>query len=209
MQQFKQSESTATRRRFYLHLVDATDGYTPETGEAGGQPQISKNGASFNNTSATLVAISNGAYYVELTEAELDSLGTILVRYKSANTTEFQDVAYVIAYNPYDSTTLGLSTISGIDANVDTGLSSIDSLDTKVTVVSANVDTINSAVSAIDTMVTNVEEIVELLKDAHWNKRVLTKISDTEYKDELYNDDGSVVIRTHTLTKSGDVETRQ
>lgn len=45
--------------------------------------------------------------------------------------------------------------------------------------------------------------------DAHWNKKVLTKISDTEYKEELYDDAGSVVIRTHRLVKVGDVETRE
>src|SRR3972149_129187 len=111
MQQFKLSEATAARRQFYLHLVDATDGITPETGEAGGQPQISKNGAGFGNTSATLTAIGNGAYYVVLTTNELDTLGAIMVRYKSANTAEFQDIAYVVAYDPYDAAGLGLSRI--------------------------------------------------------------------------------------------------
>lgn len=109
MQQFKQSESTAARRRFYLHLVDAGDGITPETGEAAGQPQVSKNGAGFVNTSATLTAIGNGAYYVELTADELGTLGVVLVRYKSANTAEFQDIGYVLAFDPYDADGLGLS----------------------------------------------------------------------------------------------------
>lgn len=86
---FTQSESTAAARRFPVYLVDATDGLTAETGEAGGQPQISKNGGAFGNTSATLTAIGNGSYYVELTTGELDTLGTIRVRYKSANTAEF------------------------------------------------------------------------------------------------------------------------
>jgi len=39
MQKFFLSESTAARMRVFLHLVDATDGLTPETGEAAGQPQ--------------------------------------------------------------------------------------------------------------------------------------------------------------------------
>lgn len=109
MQQFKLSESTAARRRVYIHCVDATDGITPETGEAAGQPQVSKNGASFGNTSATLTAIGNGAYYVELTTGELDTLGYILVRYKSANTAEAQVLCQVVAYDPYDSAGLGLT----------------------------------------------------------------------------------------------------
>lgn len=95
MSRFWQSEGTAARRRFHLYLVDATDGLTPETGEAGGQPQISKNGGAFSNTSATLTSVGNGAYYVELTATELDTLGGIMVRYKSANTAEFNGEARV------------------------------------------------------------------------------------------------------------------
>jgi hypothetical protein len=82
-------------RRFYLFLVDATDGITPETGEAGGQPQISVNGAGFVNTANVLVAISNGSYYVELTAAELGIQGSLIIRYKSANTAEFQSLASI------------------------------------------------------------------------------------------------------------------
>jgi len=86
---YLQSQTTAARRRFPVFLVDVTDGLTPETGENGGQPQLSKNGGSFANTSATLVAVGNGHYYVELTALELDTLGYIVVRFKSANTAEF------------------------------------------------------------------------------------------------------------------------
>ena len=75
MQVFYQTEITAARRRCYLFLVDATDGITPEVGEAAGQPQISINGAGFGNTTNTLVAVGNGSYYVELTVAEVSILG--------------------------------------------------------------------------------------------------------------------------------------
>jgi len=103
VQTFELSESVSAKRRFYVFCVDATDGITPETGEASGQPQISKNGAAFANTSATLVAVGNGCYYVELTAAELNTLGKIIVRYKSANTAEFQDVGYVQVANGVSS----------------------------------------------------------------------------------------------------------
>lgn len=95
VQTFTVGEQTATRRRIYVFCVDATDGITPETGEAGGQPQISTNGAAFSNTSATLLAIGNGLYFVELSVSEVSTLGKIVVRYKSANTAEFQDVAFI------------------------------------------------------------------------------------------------------------------
>jgi len=97
MQVFTKSDPAEEKRYFYIFLVDATDGITPETAEAGGQPQISKNGAAFTNTSATLVAIGNGAYYLILTPGEVDTFGWILVRYKSVNTAESQGLAQVIA----------------------------------------------------------------------------------------------------------------
>jgi len=114
--QLLQSEGTAARRRVYFHLVDATDGITPETGEASGQPQIAKNGGggSWTNTSATLTAIGNGRYYVELTAGELDTLGNIQLRYKSANTAEAIASAQVVLLDPF---TAGL-TAAGVWAYV-------------------------------------------------------------------------------------------
>lgn len=96
------SEATAVLRRIPLHLVDQTDGITPETGEAGGQTEISKNGGAFASTTNTLVAIGNGAYYVELTATELDTLGLVIVRYDSANTAEAQTAIQVVGYGPYN-----------------------------------------------------------------------------------------------------------
>lgn len=93
------SESVAARRRFPIFLVDSVDGLTPETSEAGGQPQITKVGAAWGNTSATLTAVGNGHYYVELTAGELDTLGYFAIRYKSANTAEFNMDGQVIAFD--------------------------------------------------------------------------------------------------------------
>jgi hypothetical protein len=87
--EYNQSEPTAVKRRFPVFLVDGTDGITPELTEGGGQPQISKVGGSWNNTGGVLVSVGNGGYYVELTAGELDTVGYIAVRYKSANTAEF------------------------------------------------------------------------------------------------------------------------
>ncbi len=121
-QEFVLSEGTAARRRFYLHLVDATDNFTPETGEAAGQPQVSKNGAAFGNTTATLTHVGNGTYYVELTASELDTLGKIVVRYKSANTAEFADVGVVLAVNIYDAVRAGLTALPNAAAEAAGGL---------------------------------------------------------------------------------------
>lgn len=122
MQLFQQSEATAARRRVPVYLVDATDGITPETGETGGQPQLSKNGAAWGNTSATLVAIGNGGYYVELTAGELDTLGFAKVRYKSANTAEFNWPIQILPWDPYDSVRAGFTALPNAAAEAAGGL---------------------------------------------------------------------------------------
>jgi hypothetical protein len=103
-------DGTASRLRVHLYLVDATDGITPELGEAGGQPQLSKNGAAFANTTNLLVSLGNGAYYVELTASEVNTAGHLFVRYKSANTAECQVAGTVISPSLFGSTF--------VDANV-------------------------------------------------------------------------------------------
>lgn len=98
MQEVKVRESVTVKRIFYFKLVDATDGLTPEPGEVNGQPEISIGGANYINTNDTLNAISsgtNGSYYITLTVAEVATPGNHLVRYKSANTAEFEDVLFV------------------------------------------------------------------------------------------------------------------
>jgi len=84
------NEATAARRRLYFHLVDAADGYTPETGEAGGQPQISSDGAAWTNTGiGVLVAVGNGTYYADVTQATVnDDHLLVMGRFKSAATRE-------------------------------------------------------------------------------------------------------------------------
>lgn len=67
---------------------------------------------------------------------------------------------------------------------------------------------LNEALSEHTTSGT-IGQVIQELRGTHYNKKVLTKISDTEYKEELYDDSGVVVIRTHRLTKSGSVETRE
>ena len=114
MRLIKSSETTAARRRLYFHLVDATDGLTAETAEAAGQPQISTNGAGWTATGiGVLVAIGNGRYYAELTEAVVATAGDIIEsRYKSAATAECPgDSAQVVAFDPADAADLGLSNL--------------------------------------------------------------------------------------------------
>ena len=102
----------ATRRLFFD--LRQTDGLTPATGEAGGQPQVSFNGAAWENAGiGTLVHIGNGRYYAELTEPFVQQgAGQVESRYKSANTVESPgDSAQIVLFDPNDSSFLGLSSL--------------------------------------------------------------------------------------------------
>jgi len=110
----KAGETTAANKRVYFQCVDATDGLTPETGETGGQPQISTNGAAFTDTGiGVLVALGNGRYYGELTDGAVDTAGRIIeARYKSANTAEaVGTTVQVVAFNPHAIAGLGLTNL--------------------------------------------------------------------------------------------------
>lgn len=103
--------------RVYFFLTDATDYVTPETGEAGGQPQISTNGAAWTNTGiGTLTSVGNGSYYADLTTGAVATAGSIvLTRFKSSNTSEARGTSVIVtALDPSNDTqtvSLGTSTI--------------------------------------------------------------------------------------------------
>jgi len=98
----EKNQATAALRRVPIWCVDATDGITPEDGEAAGQPEISVSGAAKTTTGVgTLVAVdaTDGDYYAELTQdATNQTLGTgIVVSYKSANTAWDKVLVLIVA----------------------------------------------------------------------------------------------------------------
>jgi hypothetical protein len=145
------NQATAAKRRVFFDCRDATDGLTPETGEAGGQPQISTNGGAWTNTGiGVLVAIGNGRYYAELTQGAVATAGDLIeTRYKSANTVETPgDSVQVVAFNPDDAALLGLSGFSSL-SNLDQTVSSRAS-QSSVDDVDAALDVVGTAVAAIE-----------------------------------------------------------
>jgi hypothetical protein len=104
MHLIKQSEGTAARRRLYFQIVDSVDGITAKTGLTG-TGRVSKNGGATNASSGSLVEIDAtnmpGRYYVELTAAEVDTLGHVEYRYKTGTCAEVVARAMVVAYDPY------------------------------------------------------------------------------------------------------------
>jgi hypothetical protein len=103
----QQSSATAAYRRVYLHLVDATDGITPETGIAAATAMLSVNGAAAAASTNNIVEIDAGdlpgAYYLELTAAELGTLGTIRGGFKAAACAWAPFTVTVVDYDPHAS----------------------------------------------------------------------------------------------------------
>ncbi len=116
--QIEIDEATAARRRIPIWLVDATDGLTAETGVTG-TPRIAKNGVSSAAASASIVQVDAtnmpGLYYLELTAGEVDTLGHILISFKTAATAQWHGSVQIVGYDPYDGTGLG---VANLDAAV-------------------------------------------------------------------------------------------
>lgn len=111
MYQIKQSESEAARRRIPVLLVDATDGYTPKTGQTAPTVTISKNGATAATGTGAWTEISNGQYYYEFASGEVDTLGWIAVNVQKTACRQYNAVVQVMAYDYAAGTNLGLSNL--------------------------------------------------------------------------------------------------
>jgi len=119
MQTIFLGQEIAAQRRVFFTLVDATDGFSPELAEAGGQPNYSLNGAYVGNTAAVLVVVDAanqpGVYYVTLTAAEILAPGRLVVRYKSANTRE---CAALVDIMPPPATYIGTVVADGANTSM-------------------------------------------------------------------------------------------
>jgi len=98
----KAGETVAVKKRVFFQCVDSVDGITPETGEVGGQPQISVDGEAWTNIGiGVLVAVGNGRYYAILTNTVVETVSIIESRYKSANTAEaVGTTVQVVGFDP-------------------------------------------------------------------------------------------------------------
>ena len=125
MPRLVKTSAGATARRAFFHLVDAGTGITAETGESGGQPQISVCGASWTNTGiGVLVKIGSGRYYATVGTTAISVPGRVIeTRYKSAATAETPgDSFQVIAIDLDDINRAGMSALPAVAAGRTNGL---------------------------------------------------------------------------------------
>lgn len=120
MYQIKQSEATAARRRVPILFVSSTDGFTPVT-PTSPAAYISVNGGTFAATTNTVTLqtlaagqSAAGCYYVELTAAEVGTLGIINLNVQSTNARQYNAIIQVMAYDYAAVTNLGLTAIPAV-----------------------------------------------------------------------------------------------
>ena len=157
--QIKLSEATAAKRRVSVWLVDGTDGITARTGQTG-VVRISKNGGASADTAASLTEVDStnmpGLYYIELSAAEVNTVGPLYLSYKAASTARWHETVAVISYDPYDAVALGLTDLDATissrasAANLATVQADTDDIQTRLpaALVSGRMDSSVGAVAA-------------------------------------------------------------
>lgn len=105
------SEATTARRRVPVVLYDA-DGLAVTGFTAGaGDIQMSKNGAAFTNAGGTLTELSDGCYYYEAAQADLDTVGFLVLKFEDALLRTTFLWVQVVAFDPYDASRLGMTDV--------------------------------------------------------------------------------------------------
>jgi len=138
------SEPTAAFRRIYFYMVDAIDGFTPETGLVfvAADILISEAGGAEASSAGTVTELAGGLYYYEATVGEVDTLGASTFRFTKAGVARpWIAFVQVVAYNPNNPSSLGL-------ANLDAAVSSRASGTDYTALRAANLDNLDAMVSS-------------------------------------------------------------
>ena len=118
------SEASASLRRIPLWLV-GSNGTSPATGEAAGQPQIywvARNTLAATGATLSLVSANAGEYYVELTASEVSQLGLAEIQYRSATALPNSIYFQITNVDSGDSVRLGLVSLPNAAAAASGGL---------------------------------------------------------------------------------------
>lgn len=117
MQAIKLSEATADYRWVPFRCLDddSADAYAPKTGLtfASGEIKVAKRGtASASGANyATVVEAGNGWYWYQLSQAECDTLGPVMVIVVKTDVFADAALAQIVSYDPQDANALGLARI--------------------------------------------------------------------------------------------------
>jgi hypothetical protein len=94
-------------------LIFMADVNNSASGKTGLTPvvRISKNGAAFGAGAGTVSELEGGFYAYTYGAGDVDTLGPLGIRATAAGAVDFPGVRQVVAFDPYDATGLGLSSV--------------------------------------------------------------------------------------------------
>jgi hypothetical protein len=133
----KQSEATAARRTVYFTAVNTADDTAYTSSLSGADIQISKAGGTEANSAGTATHIATGLFKYVFDAGEIDTLGETSLRLAKTGVYNDVRVVNVVPFDPYSSTSLGLS---NLDSTVSSRLATAsyqdidDMLDTASTI---------------------------------------------------------------------------
>lgn len=184
--QIKVGQTSSALKRVPVWLVDEVDGITPETGITG-QVRLSKVGGASALSTNSLVEIDAtnmpGSYYIQLTVAEVDTLGLIFMQFKDAATATWLDYVQIVDYDPYDL-------LVEVNAEVVDGL---------------NVDQYAEPGQDAPPATASLVDMVNRMYKQWRNKNVMNAAGTLI---ELYNDDGSTVGQKRVTSEAAGVVTK-
>lgn len=117
MQVIKLSEATANYRWVPFRCLDddSADAYAPKTGLtfSSGEIKVAKRGtASASGANYdTVIEAGNGWYWYQLSQAECDTLGPVMVIVVKTDVFADAALAQIVSYDPQDANALGLARI--------------------------------------------------------------------------------------------------
>lgn len=111
-------EGSSALLKIIIKMVDATDGFTEETGItfAVGDVKISKNGGAFANTTNLPTEVSGGfgSYVLTLGSTEVDTAGVVEIRATKAGSRNFYAFVNIVGFDILS----GFATIGNVDGDV-------------------------------------------------------------------------------------------
>lgn len=204
MFQVKQNETTAIRRRIPVLLVDATDGYTPETGITGATITVSKNGSivSAGVAGRSLTEVGNGIYWYGLgdgtgspaTANEINDLGWVSINVSATGCRNYNAIVQIMAYDAMDVVRLGLTAIpnaaQGLAGSLPTANASGQVTLTDNGITAAKIDTaaVNEIVDAVWSANISTNSAAAAWANDTMGKRVLRSSSNTDATEAVVAD---------------------
>lgn len=94
-------------------LLFMSDSGNPAAGKTGLTlaVRVSKNGAAFTAGGGAVAELEGGFYAYTYGAGDVDTLGPLGIRATAAGAVDFAGVRQVVAFDPYDATRLGLSSV--------------------------------------------------------------------------------------------------